>query len=379
MTTAVYPGSFRPFHLGHLDVIKTASKMFDKVVVLVSVNSAKEGTAIYSPSLAAIMADIDGAGCPNVTIERLRSEELITDYVRRNKVDYVVRGVRNGEDATQELKYFDSLKLLSRDATWKPAILLAEHKTLSSSLVREVVNHDGWVRHLYNLVPRNTARWITENMWDFPLCMWNFACEEIFGENIDWTACHKTFRDLEQAYENSGKEYHNWTHIKECLVEALAIDDLSKEGGRRAGAEDAMALFFHDIVESEEESANLCYDFIVKNGGKLYAAEGSRLRILSTKDDSPGFCAVRDIDRLVLSRPWNSYLMYINAIKKEFYPKKCSLKDFLVGRVAWIEKTLASNVYRTLYFTSHESDARENLEVELESLRSELDDLTKVA
>ena len=304
---------------------------------------------------------------------------MLTDYVRRNKVDYIVRGVRNAEDATQEIKYFDSLKLLSPGSTWKPAILLAEYKTLSSSLVREVINHAGWVRHIYNLVPRNTAKWITENMWDFPIQMWDFACEEIFGETVDWTSCHKAFRDLEQAYENSGKEYHNWTHIKECLVEALTISDLLKEGGRRAGAEDVMALFFHDIVESEEESANLCYDFIVENGGKLYAAEGSRNMILSTKDDSPQVCAVRDIDRLVLSRPWNSYLVYINAVKKEFYPKKCSLKDFLLGRRAWIEKTLASKIYRTLYFTSHESDARGNLEVELESLQSELDDLTKVA
>lgn len=99
MTTAIYPGSFDPPTLGHLDIIKRTAAIFDEVVVCVMHNGAK-GHSLFScrerhDLLAEITADI-----PNVRIDTYAG--LLADYVTGYESPVVVRGLRAVTDFNYE-------------------------------------------------------------------------------------------------------------------------------------------------------------------------------------------------------------------------------------------------------------------------------------
>lgn len=134
MTTALFPGSFDPFTLGHLDIARRARRMFDRVVISVGVNPAKvTDEREIEQRLDAIrraVADIDG-------IEVMAWQGLTVDAAREAGATVMVRGVRSAAD----YDYERSLAELNRRISGIDTVLLVaspEYSSISSSAVREL-------------------------------------------------------------------------------------------------------------------------------------------------------------------------------------------------------------------------------------------------
>ena len=100
MKSAIYPGSFDPVTNGHLNIIRRAAGIFDRLTVCVMVNGAKH--PMFSPEervelLRRVTRDI-----PNVEIEH--SDELLADYARRKQCGVVVKGLRAVSDFEHEFQ-----------------------------------------------------------------------------------------------------------------------------------------------------------------------------------------------------------------------------------------------------------------------------------
>ncbi len=141
---AVYPGSFDPPTLGHLDVIERGARLFDRLIVAVGRNAAKEpflSTDARVEALRETCADI-----PNVEVEPF--DGLLVDYVQRRGARSIVRGLR----AVADFEYELGIAMLNRKiAPDVDSVFLMTHwdySYLSSSMVREVARLGGDVSAL---------------------------------------------------------------------------------------------------------------------------------------------------------------------------------------------------------------------------------------
>ena len=139
MTKAIYPGSFAPVTNGHLEIIKRAADMFDKLVVLVSVNPNK--TSSFSAEermnfLRKVCYDI-----PNVEIDSF--DGLIVDYFRKNDCTVIVKGLRAMSDFEYEFQMAHVNKHLCPKA--ETVFLCADSQStyLSSSMVKQIAAFGG--------------------------------------------------------------------------------------------------------------------------------------------------------------------------------------------------------------------------------------------
>lgn len=150
---ALYPGSFDPPTLGHLDILARASRLFDQVVVLVAADG-KAGLLPVDQRVALWRASLpDGSTC---AVESF--EGLLVDEVRRRGACAVVRGVRSARDYEHEWSLHGVNRTLLADfeTVWLPA--RPEMAAVSSSLVRDVVRLGG---PLNDLVPAPVAAALT--------------------------------------------------------------------------------------------------------------------------------------------------------------------------------------------------------------------------
>ena len=99
MNIAIYPGSFDPITLGHLDIIRRAARCFDKVCVCVMVNCQKQ-QPMFTPERRLELIRQSVADIPNVEVENWSG--LLADFVRSKDAHILVKGVRNWlrEEAT---------------------------------------------------------------------------------------------------------------------------------------------------------------------------------------------------------------------------------------------------------------------------------------
>lgn len=132
--TAVYAGSFNPFHAGHLHVLRRACALFDRVHVVVARNSEKPAPPNPAALAAAIAAQARAAGLTNA--QACVWDGYVADFARRCGAKYLVRGVRNEADARQELL---AAAVNAQIAPGLETILLVAdpaHAQISSSSVR---------------------------------------------------------------------------------------------------------------------------------------------------------------------------------------------------------------------------------------------------
>ena len=100
MSIAIYPGSFDPVTLGHLNIIKRASACFDKVIVCTMVNSKKSG--MFTAEERLDMLRRTTARFPNVEVDA--SDELLANYARRKGATVLVKGLRAVSDFESEVQ-----------------------------------------------------------------------------------------------------------------------------------------------------------------------------------------------------------------------------------------------------------------------------------
>ena len=139
MRLAICPGSFDPITKGHLDIIRRASKLFDQVTVLVSVNAEKN--AAFSVEERIDMIKISTKGFPNVTVDFF--DGLLVDYVKSVGACAIVKGLRAICDFEYEFQMALANKQLYDQAETVFFTTSAENMYLSSSLVRQIASFGG--------------------------------------------------------------------------------------------------------------------------------------------------------------------------------------------------------------------------------------------
>lgn len=149
MKIAIYPGSFDPITLGHLNVIKRAARCFDRLIVCVMVNAEKVNTGLFTPDERVDMIRRVLEKLPNVEVDR--SSMLVAEYARQKKACTLVKGLRAVSDYELELQMaLINAKLNPRlETMFLPSS--AKYTYVSSSMVKEMA---GYGADLSDFVPR---------------------------------------------------------------------------------------------------------------------------------------------------------------------------------------------------------------------------------
>ena len=143
MKSAVYPGTFDPITNGHLDILKQALIIFDRVVIAVAPNVSKSPLFSLEERLQMIRQSIDKQN----GVEVISSEGLTVELARQVKVQAIIRGIRTGEDLAAE----NQMALMNRHLAPELATIAffpgEPFAYVSSSLIKEVHKFGGDITH----------------------------------------------------------------------------------------------------------------------------------------------------------------------------------------------------------------------------------------
>ncbi|HEY0828832.1 MAG TPA: pantetheine-phosphate adenylyltransferase [Bacilli bacterium] len=148
---AVYPGSFDPVTLGHLDIIHRASKIFDKLIVAVLNNTSKDSLFTVEERkdlLIQVTADL-----PNVQIDSFR--DLLIRYMKTKNAQVIVRALRSVSDYEYELQLASMNRKIGGDIETLFMTSNPQYSYLSSSIVKEIAKFQGPVS---DLVPEQVEK-----------------------------------------------------------------------------------------------------------------------------------------------------------------------------------------------------------------------------
>ena len=156
---AVFTGTFDPLTLGHLDVIRRGSQLFDRLVVAIGVNPSKQMLFSVEERVELIRQVI--SAIPNVTVEPFH--ELAVQFVRRIGARVILRGVRTLSD--MEYEFSMSLTNQRLDPEIETVFLMAdgEYSHVSSSLIKQVARYGG-ADAVSRFVPEEMVGPIMRNM-----------------------------------------------------------------------------------------------------------------------------------------------------------------------------------------------------------------------
>ena len=139
MTCAVYPGSFDPVTLGHLDIIERTAQIMDRVVVGVLINRKK--TPLFSVEERVNMLKSVTAHLPNVEVKAF--DGLTIDFARENGAKAIVRGLRAITDFEYELQLAQTNRVMAPEIDTLFLTTGLKYTYLSSSMVKEIAAYGG--------------------------------------------------------------------------------------------------------------------------------------------------------------------------------------------------------------------------------------------
>jgi len=151
MKIAVYPGSFDPITNGHIDIVKRASKMFDKIIVAVA--SREQKKPIFSLEERVSLAQKVLANYKNVEVVGFKN--LLIDFVREKKACTIIRGIRAVVDFDYEFQMVVTNRKLAPEIETIFFMPSAQYFYLSASLVKEIASLGG---RISCFVPRPVAQ-----------------------------------------------------------------------------------------------------------------------------------------------------------------------------------------------------------------------------
>ena len=133
--SAMYPGTFDPITLGHEDLVRRATRLFDRVVVAIADNPGSKGplfsTAERVAMAASVLGDID-------KVEVTGYKGLTVDFARKNKLRVIIRGLRAVSDFEYEFQLANMNRHLTEEVETAFLTPTEKYTFISSSLVREV-------------------------------------------------------------------------------------------------------------------------------------------------------------------------------------------------------------------------------------------------
>jgi pantetheine-phosphate adenylyltransferase len=144
MNTAVYPGSFDPTTNGHLDIIRRASKLVDKLVVGVLINPSKVSLFTVEERIQQIKSLTEDL--PNVEV--MSFSGLLVDFVRRVNSNIIIRGLRSGTDFENEFQMALINRTMVNDIETLFITTSTNYLSVSSSTVKEIASFGGNVEKM---------------------------------------------------------------------------------------------------------------------------------------------------------------------------------------------------------------------------------------
>ncbi len=150
MRTAVYPGTFDPVTNGHSDLVRRASRLFDRLIVAVAANPAKQPTFDLDKRMSLIKAVL--ADLPNVEV--CSFDNLLVDLARDRGADVILRGLRAVSDFEYEFQLAGMNRKLSPEVETLFLTPAEKFTYISSGLVREIAMLGGDVSAFVHPVVR---------------------------------------------------------------------------------------------------------------------------------------------------------------------------------------------------------------------------------
>lgn len=157
MKKFLYPGSFDPLTMGHLDIIRRASRLCDTLIIGIVTNSSKTPLFSVAERKKLISECMKNESISNFEIVDFSG--LLVEYVRENNISCIVRGLRDIPDFTSEMPRAYMSKKLYEDFETVFLLTNLQHSFISSSAIKELLYFNGSID---GLVPENVQRYIEE-------------------------------------------------------------------------------------------------------------------------------------------------------------------------------------------------------------------------
>jgi pantetheine-phosphate adenylyltransferase len=151
MPTAIYPGSFDPITLGHINIIERASRLFDRVIVSILHNSNKQ--ALFTTEERLVLAKESLAHLANINI--VSFEGLLVDFAYSQQINVILRGLRNMADVDFEFQLSGMNRQLHSDIETLFLSADGKYAHISSSLIKEIAKQG---RDTSAFVPKNVVK-----------------------------------------------------------------------------------------------------------------------------------------------------------------------------------------------------------------------------
>lgn len=155
MKIAVFPGSFDPITLGHIDLVKRALPLFDRIVIAIGENSQKK--TLFSLEQRMQWIDEVFANEEKVLVDHF--EGLTVNFCKKIKANYLLRGLRNSSDFDYEKTISQLNSIIGDQIETLFLISRPEYSHISSTIVREIIKGQGEVSYF---VPDNISNQIKD-------------------------------------------------------------------------------------------------------------------------------------------------------------------------------------------------------------------------
>ncbi|QIE60881.1 pantetheine-phosphate adenylyltransferase [Rasiella rasia] len=143
MRRAVFPGSFDPITIGHVDIVKRALPLFDEIIIAIGSNADKK----YMWSLEERIQRITDAFPQHPNIKVMSYKGLTADFCKEMEAQYILRGLRN----TIDFSYEQTIAQANEKVNGVASVFLIcspEYSHISSSIVRDIVRNGGDAKSL---------------------------------------------------------------------------------------------------------------------------------------------------------------------------------------------------------------------------------------
>lgn len=139
MKIAIYPGSFDPITKGHLDILKSGTEIFDKVIIAVAKNSEKNGFLSVDERVMLIKESVKDM--TNVEVDSFQG--LTIDYAKEKNAQILLRGLRAVSDFEYEMQLSQTNSALAKDVKTVFLITKPKYNFISSSTIKEIYLNNG--------------------------------------------------------------------------------------------------------------------------------------------------------------------------------------------------------------------------------------------